>query len=198
MQSRPSHRPGRRPDWARRLERRARPATTAQDRAEIRAYLLGNLTENWFVAEPDVTVDDFEILVVGEIPASELAALADEERSVAEAARLEAFREDTRAKRMEIAARVEQRFERKVSWGATAGASRVVFTTVAAPAMTRLQLRQRAVLDTLVDAGVARSRSEALAWCVDLVAEHEQEWIDQLRSALRVVEEARDRGRTTS
>ena len=31
--------------------------------------------------------------------------------------------------------------------------------------MTRLRQSERLVLDTLVDAGVARSRSEALAWC---------------------------------
>ena len=42
------------------------------------------------------------------------------------------------------------------------------------------------MLDTLVDAGVARSRSHALAWCVRLVGDHEGEWIDQLREAIRV------------
>ena len=35
--------------------------------------------------------------------------------------------------------------------------------------MTRLRMPERRVLDTLVDAGVARSRSHALAWCVRLV-----------------------------
>ena len=38
------------------------------------------------------------------------------------------------------------------------------------------------------------SRSEALAWCVELVAEHESDWIDQLRDALRAVEDLRDSG----
>ena len=50
--------------------------------------------------------------------------------------------------------------------------------------MTRLHMRQRRVLDTLVDAGVARSRSEALAWCVELVGRNETEWIAKLRGAL--------------
>jgi hypothetical protein len=60
--------------------------------------------------------------------------------------------------------------------------------------MTRLRMRERQTLDTLVSAGVARSRSDALAWCVRLVREHEGEWIEQLRAALVAVEEARATG----
>jgi hypothetical protein len=65
---------------------------------------------------------------------------------------------------------------------------------LAVPVMTRLRMRERAVLDTLIDAGVARSRSEALAWCVRLVAEHQGDWIDKLREALGAVESVRDEG----
>jgi hypothetical protein len=50
------------------------------------------------------------------------------------------------------------------------------------------------VLDTLVDAGVARSRSHALAWCVRLVAEHQDDWLRDLRDALTKVEEVRAEG----
>jgi len=64
--------------------------------------------------------------------------------------------------------------------------------------MTRLRMRERRTLDTLVSAGVARSRSDALAWCVRLVRDHEGEWIDQLRDALVAVEEARATGPTPS
>ena len=53
------------------------------------------------------------------------------------------------------------------------------------------------MLDTLVDAGVARSRSDALAWCVRLVGEHEESWLGQLRAALRRVEEVRAGGPQT-
>ncbi len=55
---------------------------------------------------------------------------------------------------------------------------------------------ERAVLDTLLDAGVARSRSEALAWCVRLVGRHEKDWIDQLREAMATVEAVRAEGPT--
>jgi hypothetical protein len=70
----------------------------------------------------------------------------------------------------------------------------VVFTNLSVPVMTRLRMSERRVLDTLVDAGVARSRSDALAWCVRLVHEHEGEWIDQLREALVHVERVRADG----
>jgi len=50
------------------------------------------------------------------------------------------------------------------------------------------------VLDTLIDAGVARSRSEALAWCVRLVGQHQADWIAELRDALTTVERVRAGG----
>jgi hypothetical protein len=60
--------------------------------------------------------------------------------------------------------------------------------------MTRLRMPERAVLDTLVAAGVARSRSDALAWCVRLVGMHQLDWIKGLREALVKVDEARGKG----
>ena len=62
--------------------------------------------------------------------------------------------------------------------------------------MTRLRQSERQVLDTLVDAGVARSRSEALAWCVHLVGQHTDEWLTGLREALSEVERLRGEGPT--
>jgi hypothetical protein len=60
--------------------------------------------------------------------------------------------------------------------------------------MTRLRMPEREVLDTLVDAGVARSRSHALAWCVRLVAERQEDWLADLREALKQVQEVRKEG----
>jgi len=62
------------------------------------------------------------------------------------------------------------------------------------PVMTRLRQPERQVLDTLIAAGVARSRSEALNWCVRLVAEKQAEWLKDLKSALQAVEKARAKG----
>jgi hypothetical protein len=69
-----------------------------------------------------------------------------------------------------------------------------MFTTLSVPVMTRLRQSERRVLDTLVDAGVARSRSDALAWCVRLVGENQDTWLADLREALRKVERVRDAG----
>ena len=85
---------------------------------------------------------------------------------------------------------------RKVSWGVVAQGETVLFTTHGAPLTARLRLSERAVLDTLVNAGVARSRSDALGWCVKLVARHQSEWLDDLRGALVDVERVRAEGPT--
>jgi len=60
--------------------------------------------------------------------------------------------------------------------------------------MTRLRLPERQVLDTLVDAGVARSRADALAWCVRLVGQHEDDWLAELRTAMESVADVRAKG----
>ncbi len=74
------------------------------------------------------------------------------------------------------------------------GGQREMFTTLSVPVMTRLRQPERRVLDTLVDGGVARSRSDALAWCVRLVGKNADEWLGELREALQHVERARAAG----
>jgi hypothetical protein len=162
---------------------------------ELRGWFAGRLPDDWFTGSPELTVDREEILVVGEIPDVKAAKGSGEaEAAAARESRVDAFREDTRRQRMHIADEAQRRFRRHVSWGVTVGGETHHFTTAAVPVMTRLRMRERAVLDTLVDAGVARSRSEALAWCVRLVGDNESAWIEQLRTALRGVREARGQG----
>ncbi|MFC7102050.1 hypothetical protein ACFQQB_17290 [Nonomuraea rubra] len=69
-----------------------------------------------------------------------------------------------------------------------------MFTTLSVPVMTRLRQAERQVLDTLVAAGVARSRSDALAWCVRLVGKNTDEWLAELRDALQHVDRVRSSG----
>lgn len=95
---------------------------------------------------------------------------------------------------MRIAREAEHRFERKVAWGAQVGGTRQVWTNLSVPVMTRLRQRERLVLDTLVDSGVARSRSDALAWCVRLVGRNTEEWLGELRTAMESVERVRAAG----
>jgi hypothetical protein len=158
-------------------------------------WFAGRLPDGWFTGPPEVTYDREEVLVLGSIPAPDLGADAgDDARAAAIASRVEAFREETRAARMAIADAAEARFGRKVAWGVECGGVRELFTSLSVPVMTRLRMQERAVLDTLVDASVARSRSDALAWCVRLVGQHQDEWISELRDALVAVKKVRAKG----
>jgi hypothetical protein len=157
-------------------------------------WFVGRIPDDWFSGPPEITYDRDEILVVGPLTEPKAEGADAETREAARQARIDAFREDTRQQRMRIADAAEAKFGRKVAWGAECGGEQETFTTLSIPVMTRLRMRERAVLDTLVEANVARSRSEALAWCVQLVREHEGDWIQQLRDALAHVDEARASG----
>lgn len=157
---------------------------------DLSAWLAGRLPDDWFTGEPTVTVDREEIIVTGELPPPAEGTAGE----AAAAGRISRFREDTREARMQIADEAQTRYGRKVAWGASIGETRVLFTHLAVPVMTRLRQDERRVLDTLVDAGVARSRSDALAWCVTLVGEHTDAWLANLRTAMSEVDKLRAQG----
>jgi hypothetical protein len=161
---------------------------------EIVSWFKGRLPDEWFTEPAEVIVDREEITVTGTLAEPESPADDDAAAGAAAEGRIKRFREDTRARRIEIAREAEHRFGKKVAWGARCGAVSEMFTTLSVPVMTRLRQSERRVLDTLVDAGVARSRSDALAWCVRLTGEHADAWLAELRDALRRVEEVRSQG----
>lgn len=178
------------------MTRQKRHGAYASD-DEIRGWFAGRVPADWFTGPVEVTTDRDEILVMGTIAAPDLPdGESVDARNAALTARIGGFREDTRTRRMKIADEAQHRFERTVSWGVICADQRVPFTTLSVPAMTRLRQPERRVLDTLVDAGVARSRSHALAWCVRLVAERQDDWLRDLREALTKVEEVRAEGPT--
>jgi hypothetical protein len=148
------------------------------------------LPPEWGARGVDVVGDQDEIVAVVD--------LGDSPGGEGDAAGLRLFRERTRDERMALAKAAEATFGKKVSWGAKSGARVSLFTTSSVPVMTRLRLPERQLLDTLINAGVARTRSEALAWCVRLVAANEQQWISDLRRAFEAVEAVRDRGPESS
>jgi hypothetical protein len=169
--------------------------TATTDQEQITGWLHGRLPDDWFTEPAEVTVDRDEIMIVGRIALPDGVTPEDsDEAKEAAVGRISRFREDTREHRIRIAREAERRFERKVSWGARCGSTRALFTHVAAPVMTRLRQPERLVLDTLVEAGVARSRADALGWCVRLVGEHADEWLDQLREAMTSVQRLRSEG----
>jgi hypothetical protein len=167
--------------------------SSAADR--LRGWFTGRLPSEWLDGAVEVKVDREEITVILPITAPEVAEGASQaEQAAAWDGRSRRFREETRQSRIDIAHEAEHAYGRKVSWGIRAGDRTVMFTTLSVPVMTRLRQAERLVLDTLVDAGVARSRSDALAWCVRLVGEHEDSWLGELREALQRVEQIRAEG----
>jgi hypothetical protein len=165
------------------------------------AFVTGAVPADWFAGAPAVTIDRDEIVIVGTLAPPSLAGAgpdddgpSEADRTAAERGRISTFREETRDRRIRIAQQIEHRYQRKVAWGVVCGGTEDLFTSLSAPVMTRLRQPERQVLDTLVDAGVARSRSEALAWCVRLVGDHADQWLTELRSAMGAVDELRRRG----
>jgi len=176
-------------------ERRSAPV----HQGEVGGWFAGRVPDGWFEGAPEVRVDNDEVLVVGRLPDAELEADATPAaQASARAARIKRFREDTREHRIRIALEAEHRFDRKVSWGAECGDHKELFTTLSLPVMTRLRMPERTVLDTLVSSGVARSRSEALAWCVRLVGRNQEAWISELQEALQKVTQVRAEGPDTA
>ena len=170
---------------------------TNEFQERVTGWFAGRLPAEWQHAPAVVTVDREEITVSLTIADVELEGASEAALAEARTGRASAFREETRGQRMDIAQEAQHRFERKVSWGVRLDGipdQTALFTHVAAPVMTRLRQPQRLVLDTLVDAGVARSRSDALAWCVRLVGQHEDDWLTELRDAMASVADVRAKG----
>lgn len=160
---------------------------------DIRSWFAARIPPAWSAGTPEVDSDGEEILVV--LPLADVERVGATENLVAaRQARIDRFREESRADRVRIAREAERAFRRKVAWGARCGTETRVFTTLSVPVMTRLRMQERAILDTLVAGGVARSRSDALAWCVRLVGMHQADWIKGLREALVKVDEVRSKG----
>ncbi|MDQ3164928.1 MAG: hypothetical protein M3Q17_02020 [Actinomycetota bacterium] len=162
---------------------------------KVGSWLSGRLPDDWFDGAPTVQVDRDEIVITGQLAAPERAEdVPDAEHAAAVAGRVKRFRESTREQRMQIARELEHTAGRKVAWAVEVDNERHLFTSLSAPVMTRLRQPERQVLDTLVDSGAARSRSDALGWCVRLVAQHADEWLSELRQAMTRVEEVREQG----
>ncbi len=159
---------------------------------EIKGWLAGRVPAGWFEGPVEVLVDREEIVVIGRV--ADIKAAEGADAGAARTGRIKQHREETREARVRIAREAQSRFGRTVSWGAACGDTRELFTHLSVPMMTRLRITERQILDALVDAGVARSRSHALAWCVRLVAKHQGDWVRELKDAVAKVEQVRATG----
>jgi hypothetical protein len=166
---------------------------TSPDSSPIQAWFGGRLPAEWTSHPAVVDVDREEITVVLQLDAPDGDADAATVAAAVEG-RIAGFREDTRERRMAIAREAEHRFGRSVAWGVEIDGRRELFSHLAVPVMTRLRQPERMVLDTLVAANIARSRSDAVAWCVRLVGRNTDTWLGELRDAMRSVERVRAEG----
>ncbi|MFI7001265.1 hypothetical protein [Nocardia sp. NPDC050175] len=177
------------------------------DPADAPDWFAGRLPEDWFVGSPVIEIDRDEIVVIGELPLTQpektpvdapaegdADAPTEEVPQATKEGAISRFREATRGARMQIADEAQRRYGRSVAWGVSVGGERVMFTHLAVPVMTRLRQPERKVLDTLVDSGVARSRADALAWTVKLAGKHAESWLEELRGAMRTVDDLRSEG----
>jgi hypothetical protein len=95
---------------------------------EIKGWFAGRLPDGWFTGV-DVALEGDQIVVVGTLPAVELAKAASAaEKSGAAEGRISRFREETRRERIWIAREAEAKFEKNVTWGASIGDVRKTFT----------------------------------------------------------------------
>jgi hypothetical protein len=169
--------------------------TPTEQEQSVSAWFAGRLPAAWTTKAPHITVDREEVTVLITLEPVELGAdSSTADRAEAAAGRISGWREQTRQERMSVAREAESRFERKVSWGAALGDQTALFTHLAVPVMTRLRQPQRQVLDTLVESGVARSRADALSWCVRLVGQHSEDWLTELQGAMESVKAVRQQG----
>ncbi|MBF6464847.1 hypothetical protein IU427_06570 [Nocardia beijingensis] len=173
------------------------------DPSDVPDWFAGRLPDDWFTGPPVIEVDRDEIVVIGELPipqpekkpgADDADAPTEEVPRATKEGAVARFRESTRPARMQIANEAQHRYRRNVAWGVSVGGERIMFTHLAVPVMTRLRQPERKVLDTLVDAGVARSRADALAWTVKLAGKHAETWLEELREAMRKVDDLRSEG----
>jgi hypothetical protein len=157
----------------------------------VDGWFAGRLPDTWGTPELRVDRDEITVVITIDSPATEG---SDADVAAAEQGRISRWREETRDERVTIAREAEHRYGRKVAWGVVAGGSNALFTHLSVPVMTRLRQPERQVLDTLVDSGVARSRAEALAWCVKLVGQNADSWLAELRTAMEAVQKVREQG----
>ena len=161
------------------------------EKDEIKGWLAGRIPADWGATVGQVQMDPQEILVTVELKD---VGSVEGDHEAARLGRIQQFRETTRDPRIQISQEAQRKFGRVVSWGAQCGDQKQLFTHLALPVMTRLRLPEREILDSLVDAGIARSRAHALAWCVALVRQHESDWFTELKQAMEGVARVRNQG----
>lgn len=160
---------------------------------ELVQWLAARLPEALLAAPPRLALYDDELVAVLSPLVPELESDDEDQRRGHERALIARLREETRPLRMRLAAELQPLLGRPVAWGMRLGGSEALFSTRTVPVMTRLNRREREVLDTLVATGVADTRSAALAYCVRVFASEHDDWLGEARAVAEQAQQVRAR-----
>jgi hypothetical protein len=164
---------------------------------EIQRWLQERLPAQLLAGTPEVSVYDDEVVLLLPIATDSAEAAAGDDTREAGLRQIGRRREETRRLRIQIAQELQEIVGRPVAWGMRVGDTSALFTTRSAPVMTRLGRAERDVLDTLVAAGVADTRSSALAYTVRAFAAEHADWLAEVRTAIEQVDQVRARLKLT-
>jgi hypothetical protein len=160
---------------------------------ELQPWLQERLPAQLLAGAPEVAIYDDEVVIMLPVGAEQPGAEGADEQREAVLRLIAQRREETRALRMRLAQELQAVVGRPVAWGMRVGTISALFTTRTAPVMTRLGRAERDVLDTLVAAGVADTRSSALAYTVRAFAAEHADWLSEVRQAIEQVDQVRAR-----
>jgi hypothetical protein len=163
---------------------------------EIQRWLQERLPAQLLSGAPEVNIYDDEIVLLLPVATDGEPAPGGDAREAA-LHQIGRKREETRRLRMQVAQELQEIVGRPVAWGMRLGDTSALFTTRSAPVMTRLGRAERDVLDTLVAAGVADTRSSALAYTVRAFAAEHADWLSEVREAIEQVDQVRARLKLT-
>lgn len=155
------------------------------DEQALQTWLQSRLPPEVLAAPPELSFYEDELVIV-------LCAAASA-GAPAEHELIDRLRKQTRPLRVRLAREIQAATGLPVAWGLRVGATEELFTSRSAPVMTRLGRAERELLDTLVAAGVAETRSAALGYVVRAFAREHADWLAEMRTALDQVRLVRAR-----
>ncbi len=146
--------------------------------------MLSQLPASLGGLDPEIILDADELLIILNLSSETLVGEGEALKN-AEQALIERQRSETRTLRIQLGRNLERTFGCAVSWGMRAGGTVQLFTPNTIAVMTRLAHTERQVLDTLIAANVANTRSAALGYIVRTFAAEHHDWLNKVQEAAK-------------
>jgi hypothetical protein len=157
----------------------------SSDPDEIKSWLLEQLPSSVLASDPEINIESDELLVILHVAVDSVTG-EGEARAQSERALIDRLRTETRALRIHLGRSINRTYGMIVSWGMQAGETLQRFTSnTTVPVMTRLTRTERHVLDTLIAANIANTRSTALSYIVRTFAAEHRDWLNEIQGVAR-------------